>query len=60
MSLKLYILHAHLDESRKITEEYSDEQGEIFHQHVSSLAERYKGQYNESMMTDYIWNLLLE
>ena len=40
--------------------DYSEEEGERFHQDVRSFEERYKGQYNESMMRDYIWNLLGE
>ena len=60
MSLKLHVLHAHLDEFKENMGDYSEEQGERFHQDVRSFEERYKGQYNESMMGDYIWNLLRE
>ena len=60
MSLKLHVLHAHLDVFKENMEGYSEEQGERFHQDMRSFEERYKGQYNESMMGDYIWNLLRE
>ena len=60
MSLKLLILHSHIDEFQDNLEDYSEEQGERFYQDVKSFEERYKGQYNENLMGDYIWNLLRE
>ena len=60
MSLKLHILHSHIDEFKDNLGDYSEEPGERFHQDVKSFEERYKGQYNENMMGDYIWNLLRE
>ena len=60
MSLKGHVLHAHLDEFKNNMGVYSEEQDERFHQDVRSFEERYKGQYNESMMENYIWNLLHE
>lgn len=58
MSLKLHVLHAHLDHFKSNMGDYSEEHGERFHQDIRSFEERYKGQYNENMMGDYIWNLL--
>ena len=58
MSLKHHILHSHLDEFKENMGHYSEEQGERFHQDVSSFEMRYKGRCNESMMGDYIWNLI--
>ena len=60
MSLKLHILHSHIDEFKDNLGDYSEEQGEKFHQDVKSFEERHKRQYNENMMGDYIWNLLRE
>ncbi len=60
MSLKLHMLHSHLDEFKENMCDYSEEQGERFHQDIRSFEERYKGQYNENMMGDYIWSLLRE
>ena len=60
MSLKLHVLHSHIDEFMDNMGDYSEEQGERFRQDVKSFEERYKGQYNESMIRDYIWNLMRE
>ena len=60
MSLKLHIFHSHIGEFNDNLGDYSEEQGERFHQDVKSFEERYKGQCNENMMGDYICNLLRE
>ena len=60
MLLKLHVLHSHIDEFKDNMGDYLEEQGERFHQDVKSFEKRYKGQYNESMMGDYIWNLVHE
>ena len=60
MSLKLHVLHSHIDEFKDNMGDYLEEQGERFHQDVKSFEEHYKGQYNESMMGNYIWNLVRE
>ena len=60
MSLKLHILHSHIDEFKPSMGDYSEGQGERFHQDVKFFEERYKGQRNENMMGDYIRNLLRE
>ena len=58
MSLKLHVLQSHINKFNDNTSDYSKEQGERFHQDVKSFEESYKGQCNESMMRDYIWNLV--
>ena len=60
MSLKLPVLHSHIDEFKDNMGDYLKEQSERLHQDVKLFEERYKGQYNESMMGDYIWNLVYE
>ena len=60
MSLKLHVLHSHIDEFKDNMGDYSEEQGERFYQDVKSFEDCYKSQYNESMMGDYIWNLVRE
>ena len=50
MSLKLYALHAHIDEFKDYIGDNSEEQSERFHQEVRSFDESFKGQYNESIM----------
>ena len=60
MSLKLHILHSHIDEFKDNMSDYSEEKDERFHYEVKLFEVRYKGQCNESMMGDYIWNLAHE
>ena len=60
MSLKLHVLHSHIDEFKDNLGDYSEEQGERLHQAVKLFEERYKGQNNENIMGDYIWNLVRE
>lgn len=60
MSLKVHMLHAHLDKFKHNLGEYSEEQGERFHQDIMNFEQRYQGQYNENMMGDYIWMLIRE
>ena len=45
MSLKLHILHSHIDEIKDNLGDYSEERGERFQQDVKSFEERYKSQY---------------
>lgn len=59
MSLKEHMLHAHLDKLKNNMRAYSEEQGERFHQDTMNFLQRYQGQYNENMMSGYIWGLLL-
>jgi len=60
MSLKVHILDSHLDKFKENMGAYSEEQGERFHQDILDFERRYQGQYNESMMGDYIWGLIRE
>ena len=46
MLLQLHILHSHIDEFKDNLGDYSEEQGERFHQDVKSFEQRCKGQYN--------------
>ena len=60
MSLKLHVLHCHLDFFKTNLGDYSEEHGERFHQDILDFENRYQGQYNESMMGDYVWCLVRE
>ena len=60
MFLKVYMLDAHLDQFEKNMSVYSEEHGESFHQDILDFECYYLGQYNESMMGDYIWELIHE
>ena len=57
MSLNMHFLHSYLDFFPENLREISDEQGEIFHQDIQAMKERYKGVWNEGMMGDYCWML---
>ena len=39
---------------------YSEKLGKRFHQDILNFKRRYPGQYNKSMMGDYIWRLIHE
>ena len=60
MSLKLHVLRSHIDEFKDNIGNYSEEQGERFHQDAKLFEERYKGYYNESMMGDTFRTLCLK
>lgn len=57
MSIKLHFLHSHLDRFPNNLGDYSEEQGERFHQDLKVMEERYQGRWNSHMMADYCWSL---
>ena len=57
MPLKIHFLHSHLDFFPENCGEVSDEQGERFHQDISSMEKRYQGKWNCAMLGDYCWTL---
>lgn len=60
MSLKIHLLHSHFVNFPKNLGDYSDEQGERFHQDILSMERRYQGRWDASMMSDYCWSLIRE
>ena len=56
-SLKVHFLHLHLDFFPENCGAVSDEYGECFHQHISSVEKRYKGKWNCAMLVDCCWTL---
>ena len=60
MSLKMHLLHSHLDFFPDNLGSVSDEQGERFHQDISGMEKRYQGRWDTSMMADYCWFLYRE
>ena len=60
MSLKLHMMHSHLDFFKSNMGDYSEEHVEHFHQDDMEFEKRYQGQYNERMMGDYVWGLVQE
>lgn len=57
MSIKLHFLHSHLDRFPQNLSDYSEEQGERFHQDIRIMEERYQGRWDSHMMADYCWTL---
>lgn len=57
MSVKVHFLHSHIDYFPQNLGDYSEEQGERFHQDIKVMEQRYQGKWNATMMADYCWNL---
>jgi len=57
MSVKLHFLASHLNYFPDNCGDYSEEQGERFHQDIRTMEERYKGRWDINMMADYCWCL---
>ncbi|PZC80047.1 hypothetical protein B5X24_HaOG215516 [Helicoverpa armigera] len=57
MSIKLHFLYSHLDRFPQNLGDYSEEQGERFHQDIRIMEERYQGRWDSHMMADYCWTL---
>ena len=57
MSIKVHYLHNHLDRFPENLGDYSEEQGERFHQDIKTMEERYQGRWDTHMMADYCWSL---
>ena len=53
----MHFLNSHLDYFPDDCGNYSEEQGERFHQDIAIMEQRYQGQWNVSMMGDYCWSL---
>lgn len=57
MSIKLHFLRSHLDYFPDNCGDYSEEQGERFHQDIKCMEDRYQGRWNINMLADYCWCL---
>jgi len=57
MSLKIHFLHSHLDFFPENCGAVSDEHGERFDQHISSMDKRHQGKLNCAMLADCCWTL---
>jgi len=60
MNMKLHFLHSHLDKFPENLGDYSEEQGERFHQDLKEMERHYQGRWDENMLADYCWNLKRE
>lgn len=57
MSTKMHFLNSHLDYFPNNCGDYSEEQGERFHQDIRMMEERYQGRWDINMLADYCWCL---
>jgi hypothetical protein len=57
MSIKMHFLHGHLDYFPANLGDFSEEQGERFHQDISEMEHRYQGNWSVTMMADFCWSL---
>ena len=60
MSLKVYVLHSHLDFFAENLGDVRDEHGERFHRDISVMEKRFIGKRNPGMLVDYCWNIIKE
>jgi len=56
-SLKIHFLCSQMDFFPENCGAVSDEHGERFRQHISSMEKRYQGKWNCAMLADYCWTL---
>ena len=57
MSIMVHYLHSHLECFPEYLGDFSEEQGERFHQDIKTLENRYQGRCDMHMMADYCWSL---
>ena len=53
ISMKLHFLHSHLEHFPENLSDYSEEQGERFHQDIKEMERHYQGRWDENMMADF-------
>ena len=56
-SIKIHFLFSHLEQFADNFRDYSDEQGERFHQDLKVMEGRYKGRWDINMLADYCWSI---
>ena len=59
-SLKIYLLHSHLNFFPEILGAVSDEHGETFHQYIAEVEKKYQGKWSVNALADYCWNLMID
>jgi hypothetical protein len=57
MSLKIHMLHSHLDFFPDSCGMVSDEHGESFHQEIATMEKRYQGKRSTFVLADHCWTL---
>lgn len=58
MSLKVHYLHNHIDHFEHNLGDFSEEQGERFHQNIKTMEHRYQGRWDIHMMAYYCWGIM--
>ena len=57
MSLKVHLLHSHVDAFPRNCGAVTDEHGERFHQVIRPIEVRYQGKWSPAMLADYCWTM---
>jgi hypothetical protein len=57
MSIKMHFLSSHLDYFPNNCGDFSEKQGERFHQDIRVMEDRYQGRWDINMLADYCWGL---
>ena len=57
MSVKIHFLRSHLDYFPDNCGDYSEKQGERFHQDIRTMEERYQERWDINMLANYCWCL---
>jgi hypothetical protein len=60
MTVKLHFIDAHIDYFPENVGQMGEEQGERFHQEISSLEKRYNNRFGSNILADYCWSLVRE
>jgi len=60
MNMKIHFLDSHLDKFPENLGDFSEEQGERFHQDLKVMETRYQGRWDINMMADFCWTLQRE
>ena len=60
MSLKIHIMHSHVDFFRENMGTVGDEHGERFLQNIATIEKRFKGKWCRNALADNCWNLMTD
>ena len=57
ISLKMHFQFSHIEYFPENLGDFSEEQGERFHQDIGQMEQRYQGRWNINLMADFCWTL---
>ena len=60
MNLKLHFLDSHVDQFPENNGDFSEQQGERFHQNLREFERRFQGRWGINMLADYCWMIKRE